>query len=90
MSRLTQRLFVARRLAGQWLRSWRAPRSTPAAPRRILVLHHLLLGDTLMLTPLLAKLAEQCPQAERFLACPEAFSALYAHTPSHPSHPSSC
>ena len=25
-------------------------------PRRILVAHHLLLGDTLMLTPLLAKL----------------------------------
>src|SRR5947209_3919623 len=42
-----------------------APR-TPAAepPRRILVAHNLLLGDTLMLTPLLAKLRHLYPAAE--------------------------
>ena len=30
-------------------------RTAPVNPRRILIAHHLLLGDTLMLTPLLAK-----------------------------------
>ena len=31
-------------------------RSRPIDPARILIAHHLLLGDTLMLTPLIAKL----------------------------------
>jgi len=30
-------------------------RGAPANPRRILIAHHLLLGDTIMLTPLVAK-----------------------------------
>jgi 3-deoxy-D-manno-octulosonic-acid transferase len=33
-------------------------------PERILVAHHLLLGDTLTLTPLLAKLRQMYPRAE--------------------------
>ncbi|GAB2901517.1 glycosyltransferase family 9 protein [Uliginosibacterium flavum] len=81
MSRLGTRLFILRGLARQLLapRNWR--RSRPAQPQRILVLHHLLLGDTLMLTPLLAKLAARYPQAERYLACAPAFAPLYANRP---------
>ncbi|MBS1207648.1 MAG: glycosyltransferase 9 family protein [Proteobacteria bacterium] len=79
MSRFASRLFVLRRLALQALdpRNWTRRRPI-AEPRRILILHHLLLGDTLMLTPLLAKLAAQYPQAERYLACPQAIAPLYA------------
>lgn len=78
MSRFASRLFILRRLALQALdpRNW--TRRPIAEPRRILILHHLLLGDTLMLTPLLAKLAAQYPQAERYLACPQAIAPLYA------------
>src|SRR5438309_10964880 len=50
-------------------------------PRRILVAHHLLLGDTLMLTPLLAKLREQFPAAEIVMAVPGAHAGLYANRP---------
>lgn len=50
-------------------------------PRRILVAHHLLLGDTLMLTPLLAKLRERYPQAEIVMSTPRAFVPLYQHRP---------
>src|SRR5712671_5239278 len=40
------------------------PRIRPAEVRRVLVAHHLLLGDTLMLAPLLAKLRERHPHAQ--------------------------
>lgn len=78
MSRAGSRLFILSRLAGRLL-PWR--RQRPEAPRRILVLHHLLLGDTLMLTPLLARLAALHPQAERYLSCPPALAPLYARQP---------
>ena len=69
-SRFTPRLLVVtlallRRLGG-------GARVRPASPRRILVAHHLLLGDTLMLTPLLAKLRERYPEAEVTMAVPRA------------------
>jgi len=41
-----------------------APHARPENPRRILVLHELLLGDTLMLAPLLARLRTRHPGAE--------------------------
>jgi len=50
-------------------------------PRRILVVHHLLLGDTLMLTPLLAKLRERFPRAEIAMTTPVAFVPLYRARP---------
>jgi len=50
-------------------------------PRRILVVHHLLLGDTLMLTPLLAKLRERFPRAEIALTTPVGFVPLYRQRP---------
>lgn len=80
-SRSAARLFILQRLARQTFDP-RASRQPPSEePRRILVLQHLLLGDTLMLTPLLAKLAARYPQAERFLACAPAFAPLYANRP---------
>ncbi|MEP7083489.1 MAG: glycosyltransferase family 9 protein [Betaproteobacteria bacterium] len=51
------------------------------SPRRILVAHHLLLGDTLMLTPLLAKLRERYPEAEVTITVPRACAPLYAERP---------
>ena len=50
-------------------------------PRRILIAHHLLLGDTLLLTPLLAKLRGLYPDAQIVLACPKAIVPLYAGRP---------
>lgn len=79
---------MARRLASRlWTLAQLLKPSTwfrPTAaqpPRRILVLHHLLLGDTLMLTPLLAKLRATYPAAEIGLCCPRAFLPLYAAQP---------
>ena len=76
--RLASRLWTLTQLLkpSSWFRP--APHSPP---RRILVLHHLLLGDTLMLTPLLAKLRAQYADTEICLACPSAFLSLYAAQP---------
>ncbi len=51
------------------------------AAGRILIAHHLLLGDTLMLTPLLAKLRARYPQADIAMAVPEPCAPLYANRP---------
>jgi ADP-heptose:LPS heptosyltransferase len=56
-------------------------RGVPSAPRSILIAHHLLLGDTLMLTPLVAKLRARHPEARIVLAVPPAFLPLYATRP---------
>ncbi|HEV8256716.1 MAG TPA: glycosyltransferase family 9 protein [Casimicrobiaceae bacterium] len=56
-------------------------RSRPVDPERILIAHHLLLGDTLMLTPLVAKLRERHPAADLVMALPEAYAPLYARAP---------
>ena len=56
-------------------------RRAPRDPQRILIAHHLLLGDTLMLTPLLAKIRERYPRSEVVMAVPEPFVPLYARTP---------
>ncbi len=56
-------------------------RARPEAPRRILVAHHLLAGDTLMLTPLLAKLREQYPQADIAMTVRKGLAGLYARRP---------
>jgi ADP-heptose:LPS heptosyltransferase len=49
--------------------------------RRVLVAHNLLLGDTLMLTPLLAKLRERHPAAQVHLLAAPAVVPLYAGHP---------
>ena len=56
-------------------------RRKPLHPKRVLVAHHLLLGDTLMLTPLLAKLRERYPHAEIFMTTPKAILPLYEQRP---------
>ncbi len=53
----------------------------PVAPQRILVAHHLLLGDTLMLAPLFAKLRAQHPTAEIVTTVPTAIAPLFAGRP---------
>lgn len=78
-SRLPSRLLV---VALALLRlPARLHRRRPAEIRRILIAHHLMLGDTLMLTPLLAKLREQYPGAEIVMTVPKAFAPLYAAAP---------
>jgi ADP-heptose:LPS heptosyltransferase len=73
------------------LARWGYARKRPQAPRRILVLHHLLLGDTLMLTALLAKLRERHPAAEIVMTVPRAYAPLYEGRPygvvTHPFDP---
>jgi ADP-heptose:LPS heptosyltransferase len=46
-----------------------------------LIAHHLLLGDTIMLTPLLAKLRARFADAELVMALPAAYAALYGARP---------
>jgi ADP-heptose:LPS heptosyltransferase len=79
-SRLMGRLGVVARASVAWTVS-AGRRSRPVEPRRILIAHDLLLGDTLMLTPLVAKLRERHPYAELVMALPEAYAPLYASAP---------
>ena len=77
-SRLGARLQIVprallARLAGR--------RERPKDPRSILIAHHLLLGDTLMLTPLIAKLRERHPQARIAMTVRRAFAPLYSARP---------
>jgi len=50
-------------------------------PQRILIAHHLLLGDTLMLTPLVKKLRTLHPEADIAMTVPRAIAPLYATRP---------
>ena len=59
----------------------RRERIAPRDPQRILVAHHLLLGDTLMLTPLLKKLRALHPGADIAMTVPRASAPLYAGAP---------
>jgi ADP-heptose:LPS heptosyltransferase len=71
----------ARVVSRALLRRISQPRRSPSEPRRILIAHHLLLGDTLMLTPLIAKLRGRYPAADIVLALPQAYQALYGKAP---------
>jgi len=68
--------IVARALAARAAR-----RATPVEIRRVLLAHHLLLGDTLMLTPLIAKLRSRYPAAEIAMTVPRAIAPLYSSRP---------
>ncbi|HEX5126550.1 MAG TPA: glycosyltransferase family 9 protein [Rhodocyclaceae bacterium] len=81
MSRLPSRLLLQPMLAYGVVRGWVIRRRQVAIPRRILIAHHLLLGDTLMLTALLAKLRRQYPLAEIVMTCPPAIAGLFAARP---------
>ena len=52
-----------------------------ALPRRILIAHNLLLGDTIMLAPLLKKLRTRFPDAEIVMTCKPAFLPLFVPGP---------
>ncbi|MEO8485357.1 MAG: glycosyltransferase family 9 protein [Betaproteobacteria bacterium] len=76
-SRLGGRIAtVARALADRPAR-----RIEPIEPRRILIAHHLLLGDTLMLSALVAKLRANHPAADIAMTVPRAAAPLYATRP---------
>ena len=68
-------------LAATRLAATTGRRAPSAAPKRILIAHHLLLGDTIMLTPLVAKLRERHPDAEIVMTVPRAYAPLYAGRP---------
>jgi ADP-heptose:LPS heptosyltransferase len=77
MSRLASRLHVLPRA----LLRGGARRARPVDPKRILIAHSLLLGDTLMLAALLARLRRKYPRAEIDLAVAPALVSLYAQRP---------
>jgi ADP-heptose:LPS heptosyltransferase len=56
-------------------------RAAAEPPRRILLPHHSLLGDTILLTACTAKLRERHPEAQIVHVMPHAFTPLYAHRP---------
>jgi ADP-heptose:LPS heptosyltransferase len=78
-SRLSSRLEVVPRGVLKRLLSGR--RRRPVAPHRILVAHQLLLGDTLMLTPMLARLRRRHPEAEIVMTVSRGLLPLYAARP---------
>ena len=78
-SRLGSRLALVPR--GLLRRLLSGKRSRPARPGRILVAHQLLLGDTLMLTPLLARLRRRHPEAEIVMTVSPRQLPLYEHRP---------
>src|SRR2546423_8981847 len=83
MPRQRSRLAVRSRVLGHalWLRTVRGPRMRPGTVRRILIVHHLLAGDTLMLTPLLAKARARYPAASIAMTVRPALLPLYAGRP---------
>ena len=56
-------------------------RSAPQVLERVLIAHDLLLGDTIMLTPLLAKCRERWPTADIVMTCAPSYCGLYATRP---------
>ena len=81
MSAARPRLAIRAEVAARAVADRFARRAPPAEPRRILIAHHLLLGDTLMLTALVAKLAERHPDADLAMTVPRASAPLYATRP---------
>jgi ADP-heptose:LPS heptosyltransferase len=69
---------MAHAAPGILLRAWR---QRPQQVNRLLIAHHLLLGDTIMLTALLKKARARFPGAEIAMTVPRAFAPLYAGKP---------
>ena len=78
-SRFASRLALVPRASLKRLFSGR--REKPTHPRRILVVHQLLLGDTFMLTALLARLRRRYPLAEVVMTVSPRYFPLYATRP---------
>ena len=79
-SRLAPRVYTI----GHATSSFALRRRRPDVVKRLLVAHHLLLGDTLMLTPLLKKARARFPDAEIVMTAPRRFAPLYAGKPYGP------
>lgn len=79
-ARFRERLRVLPRALALRLRS-AGRRARPQAPRRIAIVHQLLLGDTLCLAPLLAKCRERHPSAELVMTVPPPIASLFAAGP---------
>ena len=79
-SRLRSRLRIVPRALFQRLMTV-GRRKRPRHPERILIVHHLLLGDAIMVTPLAAKLRRQFSAAEIVVAVPRAIAPVYAGRP---------
>src|ERR1700689_609940 len=79
-SRLPLRLAILARAAGQAVATI-GRRHPPLNPRRILIAHRLLLGDTLMLTALIARLRKAHPRAEIVMTVASAYLPLYSGAP---------
>ena len=79
-SRLPGRLLTLQLAATRRLTSGHK-RQKPKTIQKILVCHQLLLGDTVMLAPLFAKLRMLYPDAELVMAGPEAYVPLFAENP---------
>lgn len=79
--RTKTRMTLLKILFKRFFTEVRQTRTRPTAPTRILILHYLLLGDTLMLTALCARLREVYPEAEIILTVPPVISKLYSHCP---------
>ena len=56
-------------------------RKPPKQPKSFLIAHHLLLGDTLMLTPMLANLRNRYPEAIIYFLVSEQYEGLYEKSP---------
>ncbi len=56
-------------------------RQRPASPKHILIMHHLLLGDSLMAVSLCAQLRCNYPEAKIWLVLPKAVAPLFATHP---------
>lgn len=79
-SRFPARLLIA--LLGGWRHLVRRRLGArPPQPKRILIAQQLLLGDTIMLTPLVAKLRRNHPAADICLLVAPAYVPLYASRP---------
>ena len=74
------------RLQVFWFAAWNrllalGTRRRPVSTARILIVHHLLAGDTITMIPLVAKLREQHPSAEIFMTASPALVPLFASRP---------
>ncbi|CAM8432992.1 RfaF ADP-heptose,LPS heptosyltransferase [Candidatus Methylopumilus universalis] len=57
---------------------WKIKKSVP---KKILIAHDLLLGDTLLLAPLMKRIHEKYPDAKKFILVKPGFIPLFANTP---------
>ena len=50
-------------------------------PKKILIAHDLLLGDTLLLAPLMKRIKEKYPNAQKYVLAKTSFVPLFRNTP---------